>query len=123
MVENLIQSINLLKLIRRLKSLDFDTYKEEKYSALRNKMAAISCNDETFFGLNEPPIWPENFGQLWQEDQVTVKSKIKIQEELTVKGKSRMQEKTKETRLSFSKAAVLGLRSGTGKLVFEHYER
>ena len=34
-----------------------------------------------------------------------------------------MQEKTKETRLSFSKAVVLGLRSGTGKLVFEHYER
>ena len=52
-----------------------------------------------------------------------MKSKIKIQKELTVTGKSRKKEKTKETRLSFSKAVVLGLRSGTGKLVFEHYER
>ena len=39
-----------------------------------------------------------------------------------MKGKSRIKEKTKEIRKTFSKDVVLGSRSGSGKLVFEHYE-
>ena len=86
-------------------------------------VADIYCDDETLLGPTEAPNWPENFGQLSQKDQVTVKKEIKIQKELIVKGKSRIQEKTKEIRQSFSKAVVSGSRSGSGKLVFEHYEK
>ena len=42
-------------------------------------MAAIYCDDETLFGPTESPNWPENFGQLSQEDQVIVKKEVKIQ--------------------------------------------
>ena len=85
-------------------------------------MAAIYCDDETFFGPTETPNWPANFGHLSQEDQVVVKKEIKIQKVLIVKGKSRIQEKT-EIRQLFSKAVVSGSRGGSGKLVFEHYEK
>ena len=105
------------------KNLDFDAGKAAQYSAVRETMAGIYCEDETLFGPTEAPNWPENFGQLSQEDQVTVRKEIKIQTELIVKGKSRIQEKTKEIRQSFSKAVVSGSRSGSGKLVFEHYEK
>ena len=64
-------------------------------------MSTIYCDDETLFGPTEAPNWPEKFGQLSQEDQVTVKKEIKIQKELIVKGKSKIQEKTKDIRQSF----------------------
>ena len=48
---------------------------------------------------------------------------MEIQKDLTVKGMSTIQEKTNQMRLTFSKAVALDLRCGTGKLVFEHYER
>ena len=51
-----------------------------------------------------------------------MKKETKIQKELIVKGKSRIQKKTKEIRQSFSETVESGSRSGSGKLVFEHYE-
>ena len=105
------------------KNLDFDANKAAQYSAVRETTAAIYCDDETLFGPTEAPNWPENFGQLSQEDQVTVKKEIKIQKELIVKRKRWIQEKTKEIRQSFSTAVVSGSRSGIGKLDFEHYDK
>ena len=122
-VKNLKESIKSFKAFMTFKNLDFDADKTAQYLAARETMAAIYCDDETSFGPTEAPNWRENFGQLSQEDQVTVKKEIKIQKELTVKGKSRIQEKIKEIRQSFSKAVVSGSRSGSGKLVFEHYEK
>ena len=123
MVENLIESIKSFKASMRFRNLDFDADKAARFSAVRETMAAIYCDDETLFGPTQAPNWPPNFGQLSQEDQVTVKKEINIQKELIVKGKSGIQEKTKETRQSFSKALVSGSRSGSGKLVLEHYEK
>ena len=122
-VKNLIESIKSFKAFMTFKNLDFDSDKAAQYLAARETMAAIYCDDETSFGPTEAPNWRENFGQLSQEDQVTVKKEIKIQKELIVKGKRRIQEKTKEIKQSFSKAVVSGSRSGSDKLVFEHYEK
>ena len=123
MVENLIESKKSFKASMTFKNLDFDADKAAQYSAVRGTMPAIYCDHETLFGPTESPNWPENFGQLSQEDQVTVKKEIKIQKELIVKGKSRIQKKTKEIRQSFSEAVISVSRSGSGKLVFEHYEK
>ena len=101
MVKNLIESINSFKASMTFKNLDFDADKAAQYSAVRETMSAIYCDDETLFSLTEAPNWPENFGQLSQEDHVTVKKEIKIQKELIVKGKSRILEKTKKLRQSF----------------------
>ena len=95
MIENLIESIKSFKASMTFKNLDFDADKASQYSAVRETMAAIYCDDETLFGPTEVPNWPENFGKPSQEDQVTVKKEIKIQKELIVKGKSRIQEKIK----------------------------
>ena len=123
MVENFTESIKSFKASMTFKNLDFDADKAAQYLAVRETMAAIYCDNETLFGPTEAPNWPENFGQLSHEDQVTVKKEIKIQKELIVKGKRRTQEKTKEIKQSFSKAVVSGSRSGSDKLVFEHYEK
>ena len=90
--------------------------KAAQYSAVREIMTVIYCEDETLFRPTDAPNWPENFGQLSQEDQVAVKQEIKIRTELIVTGKSKIQEKTKEFRQSFSKAVVSGSHSGSGKL-------
>ena len=103
-----------------LKSIDFDADEAAQYLAVGETMAAIYCDDEILFGPIEAPNWPEDFSQLSQEDQVTVKKEINIQKDLIVKGKSRIKEKTKEIRQSFPKVVVS--RSGSGKLAFEHYK-
>ena len=90
MVENLIESIKSFKASITFKNLDFDADKAAQYLAVRETMAAIYCDNETLFGSTEAPNWPENFGQLSQEDQVTVKKEIKIQKEFILKGKSRI---------------------------------
>ena len=123
MVENLIGSIKSFKRSMRFNKFNFDSGKAAQHSAVRETMAAAYCDHETLFGPTEAQNGPENFGQLSQEDQVTVKKEIKIQKDLIVKGKSRIQGKTKEFRQSFSKAVVSGSCSGSSKLVFEHYEK
>ena len=123
MVENLIQSIKSFKASMMFKKFNFDADKAAQHLAVRETMAATYCDHETLFGPTEAPNGPENFGQLSQEDQVTVKKEIKIQKGLIVKGKSRIQKKTKEIRQSFSKAVVSVSCSGSSKLVFENYEK
>ena len=78
MVENVIESLKSFKASMTFINLDFDTDKAAQYSAVRETMAAIYCEDETLFGPTEAPNWPENFGQLSKEDQVTMKKEIKI---------------------------------------------
>ena len=51
-----------------------------------------------------------------------MRKKFKKQTELFKKGKNRVIEKTKEIRQLFSKAVVSSSRSGSGKIVFEHYD-
>ena len=105
------------------KNSNFDADKAAQYSAVRETVAAIYCEDETLFGPIEALNQPENVRQLSQEDQVTVKKEIKIQKGLIMKEKSRIQQKLKEIKQSFSKAVVSGSRSRSGKLVFEHYKK
>lgn len=47
----------------------------------------------------------------------------KLQREQIKKGYGRIQEKCKEIRQNFSSALINGRRSGSGKIVFEHYDR
>ena len=73
MVENLIEPIKSFKASMAFKNLDFDADKAAQYSAVRETMTATYCEDETLFDPTDAPNWPENFGQLSQEDQVAVK--------------------------------------------------
>ena len=55
MVENFTESIKSFKASMTFKNLDFDADKSAQYSAVREAMAAIYCNNETLFGPTEAP--------------------------------------------------------------------
>ena len=55
MVENLIESIKSFEASMTFKNLDFDADKAAQYSAVRETMADIYCDDETLLGLTEAP--------------------------------------------------------------------
>ena len=59
MAENLIKSF---KASMTFKNLDFNDDKATQYSALRETMTTIYCDDETLFGFIEAPNWCESFG-------------------------------------------------------------
>ena len=51
MVENLIESIKSFKASMRFRNLDFDADKVARFSAVRETMAAIYCDDELYLTL------------------------------------------------------------------------
>ena len=55
MVENFTESIKSFKASMTFKNLDFDADKAAQYSAVRETMAAIYCDDETLFCPTEAP--------------------------------------------------------------------
>ena len=66
---------------------------------------------------------PKNSNELSKEDQTKTKRELKQKKDFIVKGKSRIMEKAKEVWKAFSRAVVSGFRSGSNKLVFEHYDK
>ena len=103
MVENVIESIKSFKASMTLKNLDFDADKAAQYSAVRETMADIYCDDETLLGLTEAPNWPENFGQLSQKDQVTVKKRSKYKKNWLWKERVGYRRKQKKSGSPFPK--------------------
>ncbi len=124
MIENLIDCLNQYKAAMSYKSLDFDADKPIQYKELRLKMASLyEEEDISLFGAPNPYIFPEDFDSLPDEDKNKVKAVMKESKDLTVRGTKRIMEKVKEIRQNFSKAVVSGTRSGSGKIVFEYYDR
>ena len=58
-----------------------------------------------------------------KEEKDEAKELVKISKELIAKGTKRVMEKVKEIRQAFSKAVISGTRSGSGKIVFEFYDK
>jgi molecular chaperone GrpE (heat shock protein) len=61
--------------------------------------------------------------EMTKEEKDAHIKKAKLQREQIKKGYGRVQEKIKEIRQNFSSAVVNGRRSGSGKIVFEHYDK
>ena len=126
MVEQLIDFLNVYKSEMEFKGLDFDADKCSQYKHLRISMAKLySCTDPEHpnflcFGPVSVPDVPENFHELSLEEQEAIKADIK---DVIAKAHKRVVEKTKEIRQNYSKAVVSGRRSGSGKLIYEHYDK
>ena len=86
-------------------------------------MAALYPEDISLFGPIEMPSLPEDFNNLSEEECIIKKKEFKQQSKLLFRVKNRVMEKIKEIRQKFSKAVTSGSRSGSGKLVFEHYDQ
>ena len=122
MIENLLKCLNSFKSMMQFKNLEFDADKTAQYSSIRESMAALYPNDISLFGPINAPSLPEDFNDLSEKERVIKNIEFKKQSKLWSRGKSRVMEKIKEIRQKFSKAVISGSRSGSGKLVFEHYD-
>ena len=123
MIEDLITSVESYKSAMEFKNLDFDADKSAQYVYVREAMAKIyQETDESFFGPVKAPLLPQNINELSKIQQVDERKKFKKKTETFKRAKNRIMEKTKEIRQAFSKAVISGSRSGSGKVVFEHYD-
>ena len=119
MIENLIDSISEYKSLMSYKGLDFDGDKPAMYKYLRENMAKRYNNDDErwLFGLVDYTPLPS------EEMNDEYKSQHKKEAEMISKGRSRIVEKVKDIRQKFSKAVTSGTRSGSGKIVFQFYDK
>ena len=122
MIENLLKCLNSIKSMMQFKNLEFDADKTAQYSSIRESMAALYPDDTSLFGRINAPFLPEDLNDLSEKERVINSKEFKQQSKLWSRGKSRVMEKIKEIRQRFSKAVISGSRSGSGKLVFEHYD-
>ncbi len=125
MIEQLIVNDCLLdyKSSMTCKNLDFDADKQIQYKELRLAMATIYEQDISLFGPLAITPLPSNFEQLSKEEKAKAKLLQKKSKELKDKGNKRIMEKVKEIRQNFAKAVVAGSRSGSGKIVYEFYDK
>eukprot|EP00112_Aurelia_sp_Birch-Aquarium-sp1_P013134 Seg2779.1 transcript_id=Seg2779.1/GoldUCD/mRNA.D3Y31 product="hypothetical protein" protein_id=Seg2779.1/GoldUCD/D3Y31 len=101
---------------------DFNADKVKQYEAVREAMAKIYAVDNpTFFG---PPRVTELNKEDCQNEELRkeILRKQKQDRELIEKGCTRIQEKLKEIRQKFANAVITGSRSGSGKIILEHFD-
>ena len=123
MIEHLVLCMSNFKTSMNFKGLDFDSDKPYLYAEVRKSLAEIYNEDLTYFGgvvtrtLNLNELESDS-----QEEITRIKTEIKQHNALIAKGKNRVQEKIKEIRQNFSKALISGTRSGSGKIIYEHFD-
>ena len=124
MIENLVKSLVDYKTQMTYRGLDFDGDKPLLYTEVRKRMAAIyEADNINLFGTVESnSLNPKEVEFLSDEDVKKMKNDIKVHNQAIIRGRNRVQEKIKEIRQNFSKALINGTRSGSGKVVFSHYE-
>lgn len=120
-IEQLINCLISFKSKMLYESLDFDANKPKLYSELRVMMAELNPEKNTCFG----PVTTISFdaSTLSEEELKEKKEILKKEKSLITKGKNRIQEKVKDIRQKFSKALLSGTRSGSGQIVYEHYDK
>ncbi len=104
-------------------NVDFDADKTAQYKALRVEMAKRyneATNDELPFGPVD--VSPKKSEDLSKEESKKYHAIWKNEQKQISTGYNRVQEKVKLLRQGFSKALIAGTRSGSGKLVYEHYD-
>ena len=124
MIEHLIDSLLEYKSRMSYKSIDFDADRPIQYKEMRLSMANIYMEtDASLFGPICVVALPSDFDELTKAEQETARQLVKESKELIAKTTKRVMEKVKEIRQSFSKAVVSGSRSGSGKIVYEFYDK
>ena len=97
---------------------DFDADRPVQYNEIRREMAKLY---DDVFGPVCLPYRDKN--EITQEEEKPWQIYFKEENEKIRKGHVRIQEKIKDIRQNFSKAVVAGTRSGSEKIVFEHYDK
>ena len=113
LIEDLLSSIIDYKTQMSMVCKDFDADKPKLYTDIRIALAKL-----------HPQVFgPVDESELTNLSKEEAKKVSKAEKELISKGRSRIIEKIKEIRQSFSKAVISGTRSGSGRIVYEHYDK
>ena len=124
-IKKLLDSLLAFKAKMAFKGLDFDADKPRMYSEIRKEMAGLYAkeNQDHFGPVELTTLERTDSENLSEEEIYSRREAIKKEKEMISRGKNRIQEKIKEIRQNYSKAVKLGTRSGSGQIVFEHYEK
>ena len=123
MVENLIEFLQAYKSEMEFKNVHFDSNCPAQYSWLRQKITKLYKEDTSLFG--PVSLAPVNgpLSSTSKEEKDVYGKQNKTKNYLIRKGYSQIREKVKEIRQSFSQAVINGKRSGSGKIVYEFYDK
>ena len=116
MIDNLITCLLEYKVKCEYANIDFDADKPVQYRAIREEMAKLYADDEDLFGPPSPSTLTDDGSQ-------EQKLLFKQQKKEISRGYQRILEKIKDLRQGFSKAILSGTRSGSGKIVYEYFDR
>ena len=121
-VSDLVQCLAQYKSTMEYNNSDFSADKVKQYEAVRQAMAKIYIDKPWYFGpVCITPVDVVNEDDF--EEKARVLKQQKDDKDMIKKGYNRVQEKLKEIRQSFSKAVTTGSRSGSGKIVLEHFDQ
>ena len=99
---------------------DFNGDKPGQYEEIRKEMARIYCSiDIKMFGPESVTIRPCEVDVNGRKEALEM---IKEEQQLIKRGYNCVMEKVKKKRQNFSSAVISGRRSGSGKVVMEHYD-
>ena len=115
-IDNLMSCLLNYKVKCEFDNIDFDADKHTQYTKIRDDMADIYRDEEDLFG----PLENEKPDKTATKEE---KGLFNDRKKLVTCGYKRIQEKIKDLRQGFSKAIVNGTCSGSGKFVYEHYDR
>lgn len=116
MIDNLITYLLEYKVKCEYNNIDSDADKPAQYKNIREEMSKYYVDDEDMFGPESITKIAEN---ATKEEKKIYNAKLK----LVARGYQRIREKIKDLRQGFSKAVLNGTRSGSGKIVYDHYDR
>ena len=85
-------------------------------------MMAGKYASENYFGPVEETVAEKPVKEMSKEEYKAYKAVHDKEAEMIRKGYNRIKEKVKNIRQDYSKAFVSGTRSGSGKIVIEHYD-
>lgn len=108
-------------------SLSFFNTKSDEFGQFYNagllKQYKLHVDSEYVFGPVVALKLPDDFKTCSKEEKAEAKHRVKESKVMKMKGQKRVMEKVKEIRQSFSKAAVSGSWSRSGKTVYEFYDK
>ena len=119
MIEDLITCLYNYKVSMEYKGKDFDGDRAQQYSVVRTEMAKKYSNE--YFGAEKAETFIIDDEQTPEEIKEK-KNEVKVCENLIKTGYNRILEKVKDIRQKFSNALTSGTRSGSGKIILEHFD-
>ena len=105
------------------RGLEFDGDKSRMYKELRESMTEIYQDaDAKISGPVNVTDFNENTKSNADQNK-NIETIWKVEKELMIRGRNRIIEKAKDIRQNFSKAVTTGTRSGSGKIVYEFFDK